>query len=143
MKKIAKLYQGMREPLVVIVDDEEDLLDLYEYNFAKRGFRVATFERAEAAFDFILEEEPQIILCDWMMPDMDGLEFCRKVKSNIQLADIPFLMVTCRTEKSAIRQALASGVSDYISKPIGMEDLIERVNFILGSDRSTRTGTDS
>ena len=133
----------MQEPLVVIIDDEEDLLDLYEYNFSKRGFRVITFDRAKIALEYITKDLPDIILCDWMLPDMDGLDFCRLVKSILNMADIPFLMVTCKTENTSIRQALAAGVSDYITKPIGMEELVSRVNFILNSDRTSLTGTDS
>lgn len=133
----------MVKPKVVIIDDEEDLLDLYEYNFAKRGFEVLTFNRAKAAIDYLHSHQPDIILCDWMMPDMDGLDLCKMVKSNLKMADIPFMMVTCKTEKSAIRQALAAGVSDYVSKPIGMEELVAKVNFVLKSDRSGMTGTDS
>ncbi|MEO0895496.1 MAG: response regulator [Bacteroidota bacterium] len=131
-----------REQMVVIIDDEEDLLDLYEYNFSKRGFRVLTFNRASKALDYISQNRPDIILCDWMMPEMDGLELCKTIKSNLTTAEVPFLMVTCRTEKSAVRQALAAGVSDFISKPIGMDELVSRVNFILNSDQAnTMTGT--
>ncbi|MCI4668131.1 MAG: response regulator [Bacteroidia bacterium] len=133
----------MVKPLVVIIDDEEDLLDLYEYNFAKRGFEVITFLRAKSALEFLQKNQPDIILCDWMMPDMDGLDFCKRIKSNLKLADIPFMMVTCKTEKSAIRQALAAGVSDYVAKPIGMDELVAKVNFILNSDTTSLTGTDS
>jgi len=64
-----------REPMVVIIDDEEDLLDLYEYNFSKRGYRVITFERAKNALEFIQQNKPDIILCDWMMPEMMAWSF--------------------------------------------------------------------
>jgi two-component system phosphate regulon response regulator PhoB len=132
--------KSMREPKAIIIDDEEDLLDLYEYNFAKNGFQVITFSRAKQALAYLENNSPDIILCDWMMPEMDGLDFCKEVKSKLSMADIPFLMVTCRTEKSAVRQALAAGVSDFISKPVGMQELIDRVNFILSQNRRSMTG---
>lgn len=133
----------MVKPQVVIIDDEEDLLDLYEYNFSKRGFEVLTFSRAQDALEFLYRQQPDIILCDWMMPGMNGLDFCKRVKSNFEMADIPFMMVSCKTERSAVRQALAAGVSDYVSKPIGMNELVAKVNFILRSESPRPTGADS
>ncbi|MEO1417976.1 MAG: response regulator [Bacteroidota bacterium] len=129
-----------KQRLIVIIDDEEDLLDLYEYNFIKHGFEVATFNRANKALQYIKEEMPMVILCDWMMPEMDGLELCRKIKSDIELAEIPFLMVTCRTDKNSIKQALASGATDFITKPIGMAQLIQHVSAIITQGTNTMTG---
>ncbi|MEL6696259.1 MAG: response regulator [Bacteroidota bacterium] len=129
-----------QQRLIVIIDDEEDLLDLYEYNFIKHGFEVATFNRASKALKYIKEQTPIAILCDWMMPEMDGLELCRKIKSDIELADIPFLMVTCRTDKNSVKQALASGATDFITKPVGMNQLIQHVNAIITQSTNTMTG---
>lgn len=120
-----------RPPLLVIIDDEEDILDLLSYNFTREGFEVAAFERAAPALDFLQDRRPVVILCDWMMPGMDGLEFCRQVKGNLELADIPFVMVTCRSEKTAQRMAMAEGVTDFIVKPIRVQDLVARVRSLL------------
>ena len=113
---------------LVIIDDEEDLLVLMEYHFKKEGYEVHAFERASEAWEFMDNNRPDMILCDWMMPDMSGLDFCRKVKGNLNLSEIPFVMVTCRSEESAIQRALAEGVSDFIKKPIPMPDLMTRVS---------------
>ncbi|MEM6800658.1 MAG: response regulator [Bacteroidota bacterium] len=113
---------------LVIIDDEEDLLDLMEYHFTKEGYEVYAFERANEAWEFMGKQRPDMILCDWMMPDMSGIDFCRKVKGNLKLSEIPFVMVTCRSEKSAVQKALAEGVSDYIKKPIPIPDLMARVS---------------
>ncbi len=121
----------MYEQLIVIIDDEEDLLDLYEYNFSKQGYRVVTFTRALQAIDFIRHNRPSIILCDWMMPELNGLDFCKRLKCDLTLADIPLVMVTCRNEQSAVRQALAAGATDFISKPIGLPALLHRIEFLL------------
>lgn len=129
-----------QQRLIVIIDDEEDLLDLYEYNFIKHGFEVATFDRATNALAYIRERHPVAILCDWMMPEMDGLELCKRIKSDIELAEIPFLMVTCRTDKNSVKQALASGATDFITKPIGMTQLIQHVNAIITQGPNTMAG---
>lgn len=129
----------MREELIVIIDDEEDLLDLYEYNFAKQGYRVAVFSRALEALKFISQHRPSIIMCDWMMPELNGLDFCKRMKSDLRLADIPLVMVTCRNEQSAVRQALAAGATDFISKPIGMPSLLQRINFLLAHQPRLRS----
>ena len=113
---------------LVIIDDEEDLLDLMEYHFKKKGYEVFAFESANKAWEFMGEVRPDMILCDWMMPEMSGIDFCRMVKGNLVLSDIPFVMVTCRSEKSAVQKALAEGVSDYIKKPILMPELVSRID---------------
>ncbi|MDX1908614.1 MAG: response regulator [Bacteroidia bacterium] len=123
-----------RKKLVVIVDDEEDLLDLFEYNLAREGFAVEAFDRAGPALAFIRDNRPDIILCDWMMPEMTGLEFCQQVKSSLPMADIPFMMVTCRQESEARLQALSAGVTDFVVKPVPMQDLLSRIQTILHRD---------
>lgn len=118
-------------PKLVIIDDEEDLLDLMEYHFNKKGYEVHVFERATKAWEFMRKVRPDMILCDWMMPEMSGIEFCKKVKNSLTLSDIPFVMVTCRGEKSAKQRALAEGASAFIRKPILMPDLVERISEVM------------
>lgn len=120
-----------RQPLLLIIDDEEDILELLSYNFSRDGFDVVSFDRASPALEFLQESRPVAILCDWMMPGMDGLEFCRRVKSNLNMADIPFIMVTCKGEKTAQRMAMAEGVTDFIVKPVRVQDLVVRVKSLL------------
>ncbi|GAB4429789.1 MAG: hypothetical protein OHK0039_48450 [Bacteroidia bacterium] len=119
-------------PLLIIIDDEEDLLDLLEYNFSREGFRVAVFNRAQPALEYIRTRRPDLILCDWMMPEIDGLECCRRIRSDQATAQVPFVMVTCRTGQASVQQALAAGASAYIPKPIHMRELLGRVRHLLG-----------
>lgn len=121
----------MQQPLVVIIDDESDILDLLTYTFTRRGYAVKGFSGAREALEFIRGERPAIILCDWMMPEMDGISFTRYVKRNIELAEIPLVMVTCKNDWSAKRTALAAGVTDFISKPVRMDVLASRVQALL------------
>ena len=116
---------------LIIIDDEKDLLDLMAYNFSRKGYEVFTFSHAQRAWDFLEETRPDLILCDWMMPEISGLDFCKRVKGNLQMADIPFVMFTCRSEKSAEQQALAEGVSAFIRKPIPIPELVNKVSHIF------------
>jgi len=127
----------MERNLLVIVDDEEDILDLLKYNFTIKGFEVETFSEAKGALAFVQERRPDVILCDWMMPGMNGLDLCREIKANHGLCTIPFIMVTCRNERTAITQAYSEGVTDYIVKPVKLLDLIARVQALL-IEKSTK-----
>jgi len=126
----------MERNLLVIIDDEEDILDLLRYNFVRKGFEVETFESAHTAWSFISQRRPDVILCDWMMPGMNGLDFCKKVKADHALSSIPFIMVTCRNERTAISQAYAAGVADYVVKPVRLLDLISKVKDLLSQKSS-------
>ncbi|MDX2283295.1 MAG: response regulator [Bacteroidia bacterium] len=121
----------MKNKLLVIIDDEEDLLDLLEYNFTREGYEVEVFTQASQALAFMIARQPDMILCDWMMPGMDGIELCKQIKTNRLLADIPVVMVTCRTEKDARVQAIEAGVAEFISKPVRIPDLLGRVQGLL------------
>jgi DNA-binding response OmpR family regulator len=127
----------MSHPLLVIIDDEEDLLDLLTYNFERHGYQVAAFDRAAAAQEFIAQRRPDLVLCDWMMPEMTGLALCKQLKDSLDWADLPFVMLTCRTERSAKRQALAAGVTDFITKPVGMQQLLSQVDNILAGQMNS------
>ncbi len=119
------------QPLLLIIDDEEDILDLLSYNFSREGFTVAAFDRGEPAMEYLSHHRPDLILCDWMMPGLSGIEICRQIKSNLDMADIPFVMFTCRSEKAAIREARAEGVTDFIVKPVRILELIHRVKGLV------------
>ena len=126
-----KILRKMSKHLLVIVDDEEDLLDLYEYNFMREGFEVKVFNRARPALNFVSTHRPSLILCDWMMPEMTGLEMCKQMKNSLHLANIPFVMVTCRNEMLARREAIAAGATEFISKPVPLSFLLSRVNELI------------
>ncbi len=117
----------MSQGLVIVIDDENDILDLLEYNFLRHGFEVLVFDRALPAYHYILKRTPDIIICDWMMPGMNGLELCEKVKSTISLAEIPFIMVSCIHDPKAINKAYSCGITDYIVKPARITNLVQRV----------------
>jgi DNA-binding response OmpR family regulator len=112
---------------VWIVDDEKDLLELLAYNFERAGFKVTTFSLAEPALERLTHQKPDIILSDWMMPGMNGLEFCQKIKQHHLGASIPFFMVTCKSSGDSAQEAISYGVDEFISKPFRIQELINRV----------------
>ncbi len=115
-------------PEVWIVDDEKDLLELLAYNFERAGFRVKTFVKAEPALETFAYSQPDIILSDWMMPGMDGMEFCKRIKQQQLGSRIPFFMVTCKSERESANEAMSLGVDEFFSKPFKIQELIARVN---------------
>lgn len=116
---------------VLIVDDESDIRELLSYNLTKEGFNVKTFPDPIISLDYLENNTPDIILSDWLMPEMDGLEFCRKLKLNEDLRSIPVIMITCKGDETDIVTALELGVDDYLVKPFRIKELIARMKRII------------
>ena len=124
---------------ILVVEDEPDLLDLVVYNLRKEGFRPIRAETGEKALVLAKEERPDLILLDLMMPGLDGLEVCRRLRANDATSDIPIVMVTARAEESDAVVGLSVGADDYVKKPFGVRELIARVRAVL---RRTGVGAD-
>lgn len=116
---------------VVIVDDEPDIRELLNYNLSKEGFRVKTFPNPISGMEYIRKNNPDIILSDWLMPEMDGLEFCRRLKMNAVLRNIPLIMITCKSDETDIVTALELGADDYLIKPFRIKELIARIKKVI------------
>jgi len=115
----------------MIVDDEQDILDLLEYCLKKEGYQVSVFKDAPTALAQIEHISPNLILSDWNMPEMDGLEFCRSVKLDSRFTHIPFVMITCRDDEIDVVSALELGAEDYLVKPFRTRELITRIKKII------------
>ena len=124
---------------ILVVEDEPDLLDLVVYNLRKEGFKPIRAETGEKALILAKEERPDLILLDLMMPGLDGLEVCRRLRANDATADIPIVMVTARAEESDAVVGLSVGADDYVKKPFGVRELVARVRAVL---RRTGVGAD-
>ena len=83
-------------PTIVVIDDELDVLELVSFNLTRQGYSVITFEEPELALDFILNNKTDLILSDWMMPEISGIDLLKKIRNNQKLTSIPFVMMTCR-----------------------------------------------
>ncbi len=122
---------SMAKPLVFVVEDEAALATMLRYNLEKQGFRVDEASDGQEALNRIAEIQPDIVLLDWMLPVMSGIEVCRQIRRRSATRDLPVIMVTARTEDQDAVRALNTGADDYITKPFNMEALLARMRALL------------
>lgn len=118
-------------PLILIVEDEADLVTLLRYNLESEGFRVAEAGNGEEALVLVQEERPDLILLDWMLPMLSGIEVCRQLRRRPQTADVPIIMLTARGEEGDKIRGLECGADDYVTKPFSPAELIARVRAVM------------
>lgn len=121
----------MNQAHILIVDDEEDIRVLLQYNLQKEGFRVDAVENGQACLEFIQKEKPQLILLDVMMPQLDGIEVCERIKADPINNDILICFLTARNEDYSQIAGLDAGADDYIAKPIKTKVLLSRIHAML------------
>jgi two-component system, OmpR family, alkaline phosphatase synthesis response regulator PhoP len=116
---------------VLVVEDEEDIRELVSYNLLKEGYQVAGVASGEDALAAVESKRPDLILLDIMLPGLDGLRVCRKLKENPQFASIPIIMLTAKGEEPDIVAGLNMGADDYVTKPFSPKVLLARVQAVL------------
>lgn len=116
---------------ILIVEDEADLSELMRYNLEAEGFRVVSAESGDEAVERIREGVPDLILLDWMLPGLSGIELCRRWRSREETARTPIIMVTARGEEEERVRGLATGADDYLVKPFSMPELVARIQALL------------
>ena len=121
----------MANERILVVDDEEDVLELVRYNLAKNGYKVITATTGEQAINEARGKTPDLIVLDLMLPGIDGLEVCRKLKSDVKTERIPIIMLTAKGEETDIVTGLELGADDYVTKPFSPKVLIARLRRIL------------
>jgi two-component system phosphate regulon response regulator PhoB len=121
----------MDKPTILVVDDEEDIVELVELNIAREGYRVLTCGTGEQALKLAGSKLPSLVILDLMLPGIDGLEVCKKLKSDPKTENIPIVMLTAKGEESDIVTGLELGADDYITKPFSGKVLVARVRRIL------------
>ncbi len=121
----------MAKKTVLIVEDEEDIQQLVSYNLIKNGFLVEYAENGEEALDKVRRQPPDLVLLDIMLPGMDGLEVCRRLRGAEQTAEIPIVMLTARGEESDMVAGLDLGADDYVPKPFSPKVLVSRLKAVL------------
>lgn len=121
----------MAKHKILVVDDEKDILELINYNLSSRGFDVSLAETGEKAIALAKTAKPDLILLDLMLPGVDGIEVCRKLKEDQATNTIPIIMLTAKGEESDIVTGLELGADDYITKPFSPKVLIARMRAIL------------
>ena len=122
---------SLAKPLVLVVEDEPALATLLRYNLEKQGFRVEEAGDGQEALNRIVESQPDLVLLDWMLPTLSGIEVCRQIRRRPATRDLPVIMVTARVEDQDAVRALTTGADDYITKPFGIEALLARMRALL------------
>jgi len=122
---------NLNKPLVLVVEDEAALATMLRYNLEKQGFRVEEAVDGQEALTRMAETVPDIVLLDWMLPVMSGIEVCRQIRRRPATRDLPVIMVTARTEDQDAVRGLNTGADDYITKPFSMDALLARMRALL------------
>ena len=121
----------MSKERILVVEDEEDILALVQYNLMKAGFIVDTAVSGEEGLQKALQVRPDLVVLDLMLPNIDGLEVCRQLRTNPDLSEIAIVMMTAKGEEEDIVKGLEYGADDYIPKPFSPQVLIARIKAVL------------
>ena len=116
---------------ILLADDEPNQIELMKFNLEKNGFLVKTAYNGEQALDMIYEKKPNVLIADWMMPKMSGIELCKILRSNKDTKLLPIIMLSARSEEADKSLGLDTGADDYISKPFSPMELVSRVKALI------------
>ena len=114
-----------------IAEDETSIASLLKYNLEKEGHKISSSENGEEALKLIKEKIPDLILMDWMLPDLSGVEICKQLKKNKKFSDIPIIMLTAKGEEEDKLKAFDTGADDYVTKPFSQKELNARIKSLL------------
>ena len=130
----------MIRPTVLLVEDEPAQRELLAYNLEAEGFDVITADNGEDGLILVDENDPDLIVLDWMMPQLSGIEVCRRLKSNSKTRQIPVIMLSARAEEVDRVRGLETGADDYVVKPYSVIELMARVKAHLRRIRAAAVG---
>jgi len=122
---------------ILVVEDEEALSALLEYNLAKEGFDVHLSGDGEDALLLVEEDKPDLVVLDWMLPGLSGIEICRRIRARADTRDTPVIMLTARSDEEDRIRGLDTGADDYLTKPFSIPELTARVRALLRRSRPT------
>lgn len=128
------------QPLVLVVEDESAQREVLTYNLEAEGFAVSRADNGEEAMMLVDETAPDLIVLDWMMPNLSGIEVCRRLKSKPETRAIPIIMLSARSEEVDRVRGLETGADDYVIKPYSVVELMARVRSQLRRVRPAATG---
>ncbi len=118
-------------PTVVVVEDEQALSELLRYNLEAEGYNVEIIDRGDDAELRLRETVPDLLLLDWMLPGLSGIELCRRLRLRSETETLPIIMLTARSEESERVRGLSTGADDFVVKPFSVPELMARVKAIL------------
>jgi two-component system phosphate regulon response regulator PhoB len=119
------------QPYILVMEDEDALATLLQYNLEKEGYEVAVAGDGEEGWLLIEERQPDLVLLDWMLPKLSGIEVCRRLRGKAETRNIPIIMLTARGEESDRVRGLDTGADDYMTKPFSMTELTARIRAVL------------
>lgn len=117
---------------ILVIEDEPDFRSILQHILSQEGYDVVTASNGEKGLQLFAGEAPDLVLLDGHLPDMDGFDVCRRIRSNGPRPRTPVIMCTVRSEVAPVADGLASGATDYVIKPFEVKDLISRVAAVLG-----------
>lgn len=124
---------------IMIIEDEEDIVTLLRYNLEKEGFETCAVTDGEKAFNAIKINQPTLILLDWMLPGLNGVEICKQVRYDNDLRNVPIIMLTARGEEADKIKGLTIGADDYMTKPFSVPELIARIRALMRRVQPVKT----
>lgn len=128
------------KPKILLIEDDQSLTELIRYNLESNGFDVVCVDDGEEGLLQAEETPPDLILLDWMLPNLSGIEICRRLRRNEETAHVPVIMLTARAEESDRIRGLDTGADDYVTKPFSPRELISRIQAILRRIRPALAG---
>ncbi len=132
----------MSQQIILIIEDEAAIRDMLKFTLSASGYLVREAPDAEAGWKIALEDKPDLILLDWMLPGMSGVAFAQKVRQNSQTQSLPIIMLTARGEEEDQVKGFDSGADDYVVKPFSPRALVARVQALLRRQLSDKPLTD-
>ncbi|AGI72048.1 phosphate regulon transl protein [Octadecabacter arcticus 238] len=130
----------MTQPHVLVIEDEPAQREVLSYNLNAEGYRVTTAENGEQGLLVVAEDAPDVIVLDWMLPHVSGIEICRQLKTRNDTRTIPIIMLSARSEEVDKVRGLETGADDYVVKPYAVAELMARVRTQLRRVRPSKVG---
>ncbi len=118
-------------PYILVIEDEDALSTLLQYNLEKEGYRVVVAPDGEEGLLRVEEQSPDLVVLDWMLPKVSGIEVCRRLRSRHETRNLPIILLTARGEESDRVRGLDTGADDYLTKPFSMTELVARIRAVL------------
>src|SRR5690606_10126990 len=126
-----KRTEAEMTPYILVIEDEDALSTLLQYNLEKEGYRVVVAPDGEEGLLRVEEQSPDLVVLDWMLPKVSGIEVCRRLRSRHETRNLPIILLTARGEESDRVRGLDTGADDYLTKPFSMTELVARIRAVL------------
>ncbi|SHE78404.1 two-component system, OmpR family, phosphate regulon response regulator PhoB [Litoreibacter ascidiaceicola] len=130
----------MPQPVVLVVEDDPAQREVLAYNIRAEGYLVETAENGDEALLMVQEHAPDVVVLDWMLPNVSGIEICRQIKAKSETRDIPVIMLSARSEETDRVRGLETGADDYVVKPYSVAELLARIRTQLRRSRPSAVG---